>query len=732
MTTQAILIDPASPDGLGAALVIRRLVPEAVLVPPAHLPPALEPLVRMHGDMLGLADAVLPEEGGVVVWHPEGQQPGMPVALAERAETRTVTLPAGALSMTAGLLPRLRERGIALSPMEATLLYLAVMDGCRGFPGTVELEALTRLLEAGADRELASRWSLLGPEAVLRAPLATAVTVGSLMSHPVRTVEVTTTVAAAWDVLTEHPHGSLVVVDAAGAPMGLVLRPDVARAVRHALSERPVREVMSPCPALLTPGSGAEALLPVVLGPGPGKAVVVEDGGVVGIVSRSDVMGLLYAHRLPPSLRPATLAERLRRIWPASELDLLERIRALAGDQPLYLVGGAVRDLLLDRPSFDLDLMTDKLADAFVTRLGKALDAEVIRHQAFGTATLRLPDGRRIDVATARKETYRQPGALPEVQAAGLRHDLGRRDFTVNALALRIDGEAFGEVVDFFGGVDDLESGHLRTLHNLSFIEDPTRLVRGVRFAMATGLRFHPETEGFARYATSSGRLDGVGGERLKNELRKLLTRGEAAAGVQALADLDAWRLVSGALAGWHPSERFVDRLAPVTAWLAEQGEEPAEAAFLLVLGGLLAQLEDQGRADALARLHLPGGEQHRLTAALSRHARLEREHPGWFRRSPSERYQQLADLERLGLALMALLSETGNLLPVLDEHLAHRRLEVAVDGDWLRQQGLPPGPRTGEVLRRVRAALIDGKVATAADQQAFARTLLAEGEERA
>lgn len=732
MTTQAILIAPASPDGLGAALVIRRLVPEAVLVPPDDLPAALLPLVRMHADVLGLADGVLPEGGNLVVWHPEGLAPEMPASLSRRAETRTVTLPAGALSLTAGLLPRLRERGIALSPMEATLLFLAVMDGCRGFPGTVEIEAMARLLEAGADRELASRWSHLGPEAVLRAPLDSAVTVGSLMSHPVRTIEVSASVASAWDVLTEHPHGSLVVVDAAGAPMGLVLRPDVARAVRHGLAERPIREVMSPCPALLTPSSGAEALLPVVLGPGPGKAVIVAEGRVVGIVSRSDVVGLLYAHRLPPSLRPASLAERMRRLWPAAELALLEQIRAIAGEQALYLVGGAVRDLLLERPSFDLDLMTEQPVDALVARLGDMLGAEVIRHPAFGTATLRLPDGRRIDVAMARRETYRQPGALPEVQAAGLRHDLGRRDFTVNALALRLDGEAFGEVVDFFGGVDDLESGHLRTLHNLSFIEDPTRLVRGVRFALATGLRFHPETEGFARYATSSGRLDGVGGERLKNELRKLLGVGHGAAGVEALADLDAWRLVAGAFAGWHPTDRFLERLEPVTHWLVAQGEEPAEATFLLVLGGLVAQLDDPGRADALARLHLPGSEQHRLTSALSRHARLEREQPGWTRRSASERYQHLADLERLGLALLALLSEAGDLLPVLDEHLGHRRLEVAIDGDWLRRQGLQPGPRTGEILRRVRAALIDGKAVSASEQQALALSLLSEAGEPA
>ncbi|MEB3300245.1 MAG: CBS domain-containing protein [Candidatus Sericytochromatia bacterium] len=730
MTTQAILIHPVSPDGLGAALVIRRMVPEAVLVPPTLVPPALEPLLRMHADLLGLSGPGVPDEGDVVVWHPEGFPPEMPEALTARAATRVVTLPHGALSLTAGLLPRLLERGIPLSPMEATLLYIAVLDGCGGHPGGAEVEALGRLLEAGADRSLASRWSSQGPEAVLRVPLATTVTVGSLMSHPVRTVEVADVVGRAWDILTEHPHGSLVAVDAAGGPIGLVLRPDVARAVQHGLSERPVREVMSPCPPLLEPGAGADALLPVVLGAGPGKAVVVDEGRVVGIVSRSDVMGLLYARDLPSAWRPSSLAERLRRLWPREELNLLERIRVLAGPQPLYLVGGAVRDLLLERPTYDLDLMTDRAADVLVNRLAAGLGAEVVRHPAFGTATLRLADGRRIDVATARRETYRQPGALPEVHAAGLRHDLGRRDFTVNAVALRLDGPGFGEVVDFFGGVEDLESGHLRTLHNLSFIEDPTRLVRGIRFALSTGLRFHPETEGFARYATSSGRLDGVGGERLKNELRKLFAVHEAAVGLSAIADLDAWRLVAGGLAGWRPTTRLLERLGPVTDWLVRQGEEVAEARLLLGLGVVAAQLDPVPRGEALARLNLPGSEQHRLTTSLARHARLEQEHHGWTRRPPSERYQHLADLERLGLALLALLADAEDLLPLLDEHLQHRRLEVAIDGDWLRAVGLPPGPRTGEVLRQVRAALIDGTAVSAPEQEDLARRLVTSSEE--
>src|SRR3954452_1104331 len=261
-------------------------------------------------------------------------------------------------------------------------------------------------------------------------------------------------------------------------------------------------------------------------------------------------------------IEPERAVERVR------ALPALERVREAAGDVPVYLVGGAVRDLLLGRERTDLDVVLEGDAAA----LGRRLGGEVRAHERFATAMVAL-DGLVLDLATARSETYPRPGALPEVRPATLAEDLARRDFTVNAMAVPLTDEA--ELIDPHGGARDLERGLLRVLHERSFVDDPTRALRAARYAARYGFDLEPDTERLLREAD----LETVSRDRVEAELRKLAAEPRAR---QGFALLDEWGLVSVDAEALD----LIDRIGELLEAGPWQGFAPREQAVLAAAMG--------------------------------------------------------------------------------------------------------------------------------------------------
>ncbi len=225
----------------------------------------------------------------------------------------------------------------------------------------------------------------------------------------------------------------------------------------------------------------------------------------------------------------------------------IERIAAVSREtgSPVYLVGGLVRDLLLERENRDLDLVVEGDGLGFAARLAEALGGRVREHQAFLTAVVVDAEGFHIDVATARSEFYRAPAALPEVQMSALRQDLFRRDFTINTLAIRLGPEPVPELIDYFGGRNDLKEKTLRVLHSLSFIDDPTRVLRAVRLELRLGFRISAETLRLIEVALAEGVFDHLSGGRLREELQLLLDDPALALrGIERLGELGVLRVV--------------------------------------------------------------------------------------------------------------------------------------------------------------------------------------------
>jgi tRNA nucleotidyltransferase (CCA-adding enzyme) len=346
------------------------------------------------------------------------------------------------------------------------------------------------------------------------------------------------------------------------------------------------------------------------------------------------------------------LAAALRRAHPE-----LDRVREVA-EEPVFLVGGAVRDLLLGRARADVDLVVEGDAAALAERLGGAQ----VEHERFGTVKVEL-DGHEVDVASARRESYAEPGALPTVEpGASLEEDLGRRDFTINAIAIPLRGEP--RLLDPFEGRADLERGQLSVLHPHSFVDDPTRALRAARYASRFGFELEPETERLLRAAD----LATVSADRRRAELERLA--GEAAAPT-GFALLARWGLVSLRDGGVELAER-VQELLETEAWRGEV--EPAQAVLAAALG--------------------PEGEE----AALAR-AKPSR---------PSEAVRLAAGHPPLELLLARALGADW-----LDPYqLEWRRVELEIDGSDLIAAGVPQGPALGRGLEATLAAKLDGQVA--------------------
>jgi tRNA nucleotidyltransferase (CCA-adding enzyme) len=391
------------------------------------------------------------------------------------------------------------------------------------------------------------------------------------------------------------------------------------------------------------------------------------------------------------STPPSQLRERVRRL-PGME----RMLPALEGLPPAYLVGGAVRDLLLGGEPVDIDIAIEGDARSAARSVGDRLGSDVREYEAFGTADVLLP-GESFHFASTRDEVYDAPGALPRVTPTSLVEDLRRRDFTVNAMAIGLTGDDVGHLYDPHGGLADLEAGTIRVLHDQSFRDDPTRLLRAVRYATRLGFALEPETERLAREAVAADALQTVSGARIRDELMDLLHESDAPAGVELLRDLEIHTALHPDL---DPDPELVASAALGAAAIGADRGVSALAAFVenapekldLWLADLHLEAEQRDAASRAARVA------DRIAQALR-----EREH------TPSELRDLLGrePLEALALAL-ALRAPSE---PVLRWVTDLRGVGLEITGDDLLAAGVPEGPAIGRALEETLKRKLDGLV---------------------
>jgi tRNA nucleotidyltransferase (CCA-adding enzyme) len=382
----------------------------------------------------------------------------------------------------------------------------------------------------------------------------------------------------------------------------------------------------------------------------------------------------------------------------------------------VYLVGGTVRDLLRGEPSFDVDVAVEGDAIELARALAAELGGRCRPHGQFGTAVVRYGDEEHVDVVTARRERYAAPAALPTVERATIEEDLFRRDFTINAMAISLKAADHGSLIDPFEGHTDLENGTIRVLHEESFVDDPTRIFRAVRYESRFGFRIDPSTEALARSSIVRGYVRRVSGARIREELIALLDEGEAPRSIVRLGELGLDEAIQPALAADREAAELFSRLRELDA--RYELEVPVWRLGLTVLARRLGPAE----AHALVgRLQLRRRDARHVAAAIADGPRLVEElRDGGL---PASEIVALAEPDQPDAPLLAL--ALADLEPLHDyfDRLQHVRLHIG--GSDLARLGLGESPRVGEILAELRRRKLNGEIDGRESELEAARELI-------
>ena len=541
-------------------------------------------------------------------------------------------------------------------------------------------------------------------------------------------VELSTSVDEAALQCRREGLGGVVVTDA-GRLVGKVALADLERAAAHGLGHAPVKAVMTSRVTVIAADTPLEHAAARIAQEEIGWAPVVRDASaaqitgddLLGAVTRRAVAGDVGAPE-PPAPVVANLA------GPLGELGLdglLRQIQAVAaGVRGVYLVGGAVRDLLLGEPGFDVDIAVEGDGIALAGDLAARLKGHVRPHEKFGTAVVVAHDAaggrQRVDVASTRSESYAYPAALPKVEHAGIRSDLARRDFTINAMAVSLKPETYGDLLDYYGGMTDLAARRIVVLHNLSFIEDPTRVLRAIRYENRYGLRMDEHTFNLARACCAMDLVGDLSSARLRDELIALLEEERVDFSLRRTEELGLTPSIHGRLRAGATTRDLVHRGDRARAAHHLEGEMPR---WRLRLVWMLRDLEPEEIAMWAERMRIRRHDAEVLERALVVGRRLVDR----VARGPSEAdLYEFARGEPLEAVLAAVaLDETGIAAERLGRFLdVTRHVKLAIGGEDLLALGFDASPEMGEVLRSVLHLRLNGVVRSRDEELAAAARL--------
>jgi tRNA nucleotidyltransferase (CCA-adding enzyme) len=373
--------------------------------------------------------------------------------------------------------------------------------------------------------------------------------------------------------------------------------------------------------------------------------------------------------------------------------------------QELYIVGGVVRDLFLGRANFDFDLVVEGDAIVLARKLAKESQAKLTIHSRFGTAKLLYPDF-SIDLATARRETYSRPGALPTVEPGSLKDDLIRRDFSINAMALHLNSQQFGELVDLYNGRDDMEHRLIKILHPKSFIDDATRILRALRYEQRLGFKLEMETERLLR--RDAAMFDAISGDRLRHELDLILKEDEPEHILRRAEEL-------GVLGRLHPSLKGNDRLANTFARARQVDKRTTLSNLYLCL--LIYNLREKQVEEFISRFNFPKNIAEALKQTLQLKTQLHELANAGLK--PSHIYRLLHGYSVTTIQANAMASESPIATRYLNLYLNKLRyVKPILNGDDLQRLGIASGPKIKEALAVLQKAKLDGEVKTRLDEE--------------
>ncbi|MEE9615340.1 MAG: hypothetical protein V3W31_10400, partial [Thermodesulfobacteriota bacterium] len=461
-------------------------------------------------------------------------------------------------------------------------------------------------------------------------------------------------------------------------------------------------------------------------------------GRVAGVVTRTDILKLLQeelAEKPGRVEKKRRLTSLMKERLPGWALEILREIGRTAeglGFQS-YVVGGFVRDLLLKRENLDMDVVIEGDGIKFAAKFAEGKGLKVRSHERFKTAVVIFPDGIirpagfKLDVATARLEYYERPSALPTVELSSLKLDLYRRDFTINTLAVALNPERFGEVVDFFSAQRDIKEKTIKVLHNLSFVEDPTRAFRAVRFAERFGFRMARHTLNLIKNTVKLDIIKKLSGPRLRDEMKNVLKEDAAAGAVKRLDELGLLKLIHPSLAWDERTEKLFERTREVLAWHRLLYTPDRVEEWLTLLLALTDGLTEEEFAALGRRLSIVGKKRQAVVTGRSGSRKALKLIETGRVKTNGDLYELLHPLPLELLLYLMAGTEEEQVKKDLSNYVTHlRNVKVSLGGNDLKKLGVAEGPDMGEILGVLFRKKLNGEVETKKDEEEFVKEWLA------
>jgi tRNA nucleotidyltransferase (CCA-adding enzyme) len=562
--------------------------------------------------------------------------------------------------------------------------------------------------------------------------------VGAFMSGPAITIGKKELLKKATEIMTRFGLKAMPVVDKDnGRCVGIIEHQLADKAVAHGLGNIEVREYMMRNIKTVTPQTDLYEAMEIILGHSQRLVPVLDKDEVCGVFTRTDMIRILIDEpaRIPDRLLPGKKRERqifplMRERLPKRIIDLLRKAGTLAEENgyELYVVGGFVRDLLLGSANLDVDLVVEGDGTVFAEILAKEFKGRAKVHRKFRTAVVILPDDSRIDVATARLEYYEQPAALPTVELSSIKMDLYRRDFTINALAVHLNPKKFGKLVDFFGAQRDIKDRVVRVLHSLSFVEDPTRILRAIRFEQRFRFNIGGQTERLIKNAVAMDFFDRLSGSRIFHELKLIFQEKNARQCLVRMGEFQILKVIHPKLELSRKVLEFLEQIEEVLDWYRLLYLDPKPEPWMLFFLGLVNGMEIAEVDQLAVRLNLSKREHNDLVSLRLNVEDAFYQISKWKSGEgpASDLYFLLEPLPLEGILYLLARSRNEDVRRSISHYLsALQHVSIDITGSDLQNLGLPPGPAYGKIIRTVTAAKIDGHVGCREDQLDLARTLI-------
>lgn len=564
----------------------------------------------------------------------------------------------------------------------------------------------------------------------------------NLMSSPPLKIKTEDTIGNASKILTKYNINALLAVDESEILKGIISRQVVEKAKYHNIINVPVKKFMSTDFMEVSEDAPISEIEEKIIGNRQRILPVRNNKGeLAGVLTRTDLLHHIVSNfREGPfiqdstlySLSPATknISNTLKDRLPDKIVNLLKHIGKTADDSNInaYVVGGFVRDVLLylNKNEFDIDIVVEGNGIHFANKLAASLNARISPHEKFNTAVVSLEDGLKIDVATARTEFYSSPAALPEIEMSSLKLDLYRRDFTINTLAVQLNTTNYGKLIDYFFGQRDLKDKVVRIIHNLSFVEDPTRIFRAVRFEQRFNFKIGKFTEKLIKNAIDMEFFKRLSGPRVFSELKYILMEENPLPAIERIASFGLFHAIHSEFEFSDRNREIIESSQKTINWFSLNDPETQINRWMVYFSGLIHNLNSETKESICTKFKLPP----KIMEIFTKENFKAQEVIGWMKKN--------REIERSKVYLKLSKFKTETLLYLLsitkDEKIKQnivlfftelKKTTIQIKGKELKTLGFKPGPIFGEILEKILLEKIDGNIKTFNDEFDFAKRYL-------